>query len=107
MIKTIRLDLLELMGSGYVIEHCISALSELRREKTYQYYVADALKNINDIVAKTFSGPYMTSRLYEMNGNSVKTHVEKTGDEIAMEIIKRAGLKPKGEEVREDGVDSI
>lgn len=32
------------MGSGYVIDHCISAFNALEEEKLYKAYVTDALK---------------------------------------------------------------
>ena len=42
--ETIRLDLLELYGSGYVIDHCISAFLEEEEKKSYCIYVTDALR---------------------------------------------------------------
>ena len=35
--------MLELYGSGYVIEHCISAFRKSQEEKAYRIYVTDAL----------------------------------------------------------------
>ena len=35
--------MLELVGSGYVIEHCMSALRQLRKAERFRYYVADGL----------------------------------------------------------------
>ena len=37
---------MELLGRGYVIEHCISALKSNNEEKAYKIYVTDALKAI-------------------------------------------------------------
>lgn len=48
-ISTIRLDLLELFGSGYVMEHCVSAFLEHRRNQLYQTYITDALKEIGKL----------------------------------------------------------
>ena len=45
-IEEIKLDLLEIMGKGYVIEHCISFFQKENRQKTYQYYVTDLLCGI-------------------------------------------------------------
>ena len=36
--------MLELFGSGYVIDHCVSALFEYRKEELYRTYITDALK---------------------------------------------------------------
>lgn len=38
--------MLEIMGKGYVIEHCISFFQKENRQKTYQYYVTDLLWGI-------------------------------------------------------------
>lgn len=43
-VSTIQLDLLELFGSGYAIDFCISAFLEKRKEELYRIYVTDALK---------------------------------------------------------------
>lgn len=92
LIKTIRLDLLDIIGSGYVIEHCVSTFLELKSIKIYQNYIADCLNNINEILAKTYSGKYVTARYSELINSTSKTS-EKSGDEIALDIVKRAGLK--------------
>ncbi len=46
--EDIRLDLLELYGRGYVIDHCIAAFSRKNKteakETIYRAYVTDALK---------------------------------------------------------------
>lgn len=43
-LKTINLDLLEIMGRRYVIEHCISAFRAKQEEKMFRVYVTDALR---------------------------------------------------------------
>lgn len=105
-IKSIRLDLLELLGSGYVIEHCISAFSESTRKRAYEAYVTDALKNMNKSIAERFGGSYMTARFADIFEKKTQEH-EMSGDEIAEDIIRRAGLRPKGGEendsIRTDG----
>ena len=45
-IKTIRLDLLELVGRSYVIEHCAAEINRSHHERSYQVYVTDTLKAI-------------------------------------------------------------
>ena len=91
-VSTIRLDLLDLMGSGYVIEHCITAFSLYQQKKLFCQYTTDALKNINEIFAKTYGGTYMTQRYSEYFPEESHNR-EMSGDEIAADIIKRAGLR--------------
>jgi hypothetical protein len=40
------LDLLDLFGSGYVIDHCVSAFSKKQQDKLYKIYVTDCLQSI-------------------------------------------------------------
>ena len=45
-ISTIRLDLLDLFGRTYVLEHCINAVREDTEIKAFRLYVTDLLKSI-------------------------------------------------------------
>lgn len=62
-IKTIRLDLLELVGRSYIIEHCAAEINRSHHEKSYQIYVTDTLKAIAENTARTVkNGATMTKR---------------------------------------------
>lgn len=103
-LKSIRLDMLELMGSGYVIEHCVSVYSERCRDKAYKNYVADALMCISESTASCYGGSYLDTRYAELVGD-VEVD-DRTGDEIALDIIERAGLKVKCNGFDETGRDT-
>ena len=47
-VKSVRLDLLEIFGREYVVEHCISAFKILQEEKVFKIYVTDALKAMGE-----------------------------------------------------------
>lgn len=96
-ISTLRLDFLELLGKGYVIDHCVSFfLDELKKEREL-YYIADCLRVLTENTARFASGTYITNRLYDMlNKDSKSKEPEKSGDEIAVDIISRMGLKLVG-----------
>lgn len=89
--RSIRLDMLELMGSGYVIEHCVSAFRKEQAEMQYRSYIADALKALADNTAR-HGGVIMRERYADMIGSGKKKDT-RTGDEIAQDVIKRAGLR--------------
>lgn len=93
-IETIRLDLLELFGNDYVFDHCVIAIRQKAEKKQERYYIADALYNINAILAHRYSGNYMSARLSEIM--EVPKEPDKSGDEIAADIIRRAELKTEG-----------
>lgn len=50
--------MLELFGSGYVIEHCVSAISKKQQDKLYKVYVTNCLQAITE----------NTSHFWGMNG---------------------------------------
>ena len=87
----LNVGLLELIGKGYVIEHCVSLFNRRQKEQIYRNYVTDTLKMINDNLTKIYGGQYMKTRYADMV--EPKKQDTRTGDEIARDIIKRAGLK--------------
>lgn len=82
-----------MIGKGYVIDHCVSLFNKKIRDELYRGYVADTLKLINDNLAKYVGGNTLRERYKELA--NVKKEPEKSGDEIARDIIKRAGLRIK------------
>lgn len=62
----IRLDMVEVMGRGYVVDYCITSMHNLNREKALQIYVTDALKHIAENTAKFCGGPYMQIRFADL-----------------------------------------
>ncbi len=89
----INTGLLEIIGRGYVIEHCISLFNKKIREERYKVYVSDTLKLINDNLAKAVGGNVIKARYAELLDK--KKEDTRTGDEVARDVIKRAGLKLK------------
>lgn len=79
-----------------------SVINERRREMSYRYYIADGVQAIAQNTATYLLpgvgepikyGLSLTSRWYEMlHPETAKSKVP-AGDEIAADIIKRAGLK--------------
>ena len=65
------------MGSGYVIDHCVSAFLKSRREELYQEYVTDALKVIG--------------RLNVRFADLFKPQETRTANEIIDSIKKKLG----------------
>ena len=88
--RTINLDLLELHGSEYVIDHVICEHNQEVKEDTYRNYTSDLLK----IIAETL-GCTIPHRYDDMIIRPKEEKQEKTGDEIVLEVIKKAGLKVK------------
>ena len=84
------------MGSGYVIEHCVSAFSARNKEKAFRIYISDAIMCISETVANMGGGgSYMNKRYVDI----IEPHedIEYDPDEIALDIINRAGLRTDNE----------
>lgn len=59
----------------------------------FRIYVTDALKLISENTAKFAGGSMMSTRFFEILDTKKKITEEKSGDEIVMDIVKRAGLE--------------
>lgn len=90
LIQTIRLDLLELFGSGYVIDHCITALSEERKKKQTIYYISNRLMDMNEILATQFGGRYAQQSLFEvLEGEDKPIQETRTGEQIKRDLMAK------------------
>ena len=89
----LSLELLDMIGRGYVVEHCVSSFNKRQKELAFQIYVTDTLKSIDEKLFNTFGGTAYKDRFIDRITSEKKP--VKSGDEIAAEVIKKAGLKLK------------
>ena len=75
------------MGSEFVIDYSIASIKEKDEMITYRSYTADMLKAIAEGL-----GAEVKSRYYNLIKKQ-PVQDDKTGDEIALDIITRAGLQ--------------
>lgn len=80
--------MLDLMGKGYVIDHCICEHNKRVQEDDYRTYMTDLMKGLADFV-----GLQVNIRYADLYRTQAEQETEKTGDEIALEVINRLGLK--------------
>ena len=90
----IQLEMVELMGTGYVVEYCVSRYKHKQEEKRYRTYIADVLMHMCNNIAGAFGGNTITTRYVDLD----KPVDTRSGDEIAVDVIKRAGLSFAEEE---------
>lgn len=94
----IRLDMVELIGRGYVIDHCVSSFLKSTEQQMFLTYVATCAQNINTILANRYGGSYYQRSYAELAGlDRRKKEDKRTAEEIALDVIKRAGLNLGGE----------
>lgn len=80
--------MVNLLGTGYVADYCISRFRKRQEEKLYRAYIADALMTLNNNLARAFGGNIISTRYSDL-GKPAET---RSGDDIAVDIMQRAGL---------------
>ena len=94
--------MVELLGSGYVIDHCISAFLERQRENAYRVYVTDSLKVISENTAGGNERHTMAKRWYDLVETKPET-IEETicAEEKASDIISNIKKRLNRKEVKQ------
>lgn len=64
-------------------------------ELIYKRYMADGLKYVTESISQAFGGKYLYVSFFDLIDNNKKQTVTKTGEEIATDVIERAGLVVK------------
>ena len=83
----------EIFGKGYIVEHCVALFKKRNEELLFRRYVADSIHMINSLLYKKLGGSAYKQSYSELT--APQKEQERSGDEIAADIIKRAGLKVK------------
>lgn len=63
------------------------------REQAYRFYVADALWAISENTAKQVGGKSIKARFSDLISSRSSSADDKTGEEIALDVIRQAGLE--------------
>lgn len=92
----INFDLIEVLGKGYIVDHCIALYNSRMEERTYRIYVTDLLMGIFNRLTPSGAEP-LTTRYADCLEYAKPKKKEKTGDEIAAEIIAKFNLKQEQE----------
>ena len=80
-----------MFGWGYAKETCISLFQKEQEDNAVKIYYAECLRIITENTAKMGDGSYITAKLSDIiNPKPVE---KRTGEEIAADIIKRAGIE--------------
>ena len=87
----LNLNLAHILGKGYVIEHCVSLFKKEMEERAFREYLTSSIDLLNQNYAEKFGGRVKT--VTYTDAMTKKPMPEKTGDEIAAELILKMGLK--------------
>lgn len=88
---------MELFGSGYVIDHCISAYNLYTEDKIYKMYVTDVLRAGRDI-------PRWIDLIEQSYGDENKETAEEIVSRLS-EGLDKLGGEEDGDAVRSDDQD--
>ena len=78
-----------MFGSGYVIDHVVAEHNRRVREDAFRSYVSDMAKCIAEAWGTKVN--YRYDELFDPHNDEP----EKTGDEVALEVIQKLGLEGK------------
>ena len=73
------------------MRYATARFNQHQRDLAYRIYVTDCLRMATENTAKLSQGTYTAARFYDMINQ--KPVVNRTGEEIAADIIKRAGIE--------------
>lgn len=80
-----------MFGWGYAKETCISLFQKEQEDKAVRIYYAECLRIIAENTAKMGCGSYINAKLSDII--NPKPADNRTGEEIAADIIKQAGIE--------------
>lgn len=73
------------------MRYAMARFNQHRRDLAYRIYVTDCLRMVSENTAKMSQGAYTVARFYDIiNPKPVE---KRTGEEIAADIIRRAGIE--------------
>ena len=73
------------------MRYAMARYKSQQRDLAYRIYVSDCLRIISENTAKMCGGSYITAKLADII--NPKLVDDRTGEEIAADIIKRAGIE--------------
>lgn len=82
--------MLDLLGSGYVVEHCISAFLEIQQEKAYKVYITDCLYSLANMYSLHNGGKEPITRRFAEILMQEKPKKEETADDIISRMREKA-----------------
>ena len=74
----------------------MTALKKEQRRYIFENYVTDCLRLLTESSAKQVGGRYITERFADILKKGQRQKNNRTGDEVAVDVITRLGLKLKG-----------
>lgn len=100
---TIRLDLLEMLGKPYILDHCVNHLKKTSEETALKVYITDALKAVAENTGKFVKGGMTMRRRFVDVINNVPEESKEDSQKRADDIIAR--MKNKLAKLGKEGAE--
>lgn len=85
-VESVRLEFVDMMGMGYVMDHCISHFLKSQEKQAYRVYITEALKLLTENTAKYSGGSYMTKSFSDIYKKEEKKEKKETAEDIKKRI---------------------
>lgn len=94
---------MRLFGSEFVVDSCIALYEQEQRQEVWRIYIANGVKILTENTA-THKGAKALAKSYT---DLFKPVDNRTGDEVAADVIKKCRLKIKRKESANNGNNAI
>lgn len=74
------------------MRYVLARYNEKQRAEIYRIYITDCLQLIAENTAKRVEGQYLTKRYVDIVDGTAQAEDNRSGDEIAADVIQRLGL---------------
>ena len=93
LISSIRLDLLEVLGDGYISQHVSQSYRDYIEQTSYKAYMSNMVKNIASMISGQAIETKWTDILDEMDGYTTPETQTETEQEIKSRLLSKLNGK--------------
>ena len=88
-LATVEIEKIKIFGKGYIVDCCVALFQKEQKDEAFRIYIATAAQFIAENTAHAVKGgKYMTMAYKDM----FNKQDERSGDEIAEDVLKKSGL---------------
>ena len=89
MISSIRLDLLEVLGDGYISQHIQQAYREYVEQTSYKVYMSNITAEIASVIIGSHVERRWSDILNELDGSTIPEKQTETEQEIKSRLLAK------------------
>lgn len=89
MISSIRLDLLEVLGDGYIAQHIQQSYREYIEQTSYKVYMSDMMKNIATFITGSEYEHRWCDILDDLDGSATPEEQTESEQEVKSRLLAK------------------